>query len=82
MILGSFVARGGQAIVPHATNPLEKKAYGIYCTGTEGTITGTMEDGTEATAWPIANGQILPFVFTHVHTDTTATGLIGINAWK
>lgn len=75
-VISSAIARDVFPITPHASNPLTTKAYGIKVTGSAGNIVGTTEAGIQRTI-PVAAGEVVPVVFTHINSATTATGLWG-----
>ena len=79
--LNSSIARGSFAITTNDTTLLTKKAFGIYCNGTAGTVSYLADDGTSDSI-TIAVGQTWPVVITRVNTTgTTATGLKGFTLW-
>lgn len=69
--------RDAFVITPHATNPLPKKADGIWV-GVGGTVTLVTLGGTELTIIATA-GTCIPIQTTHVRaTGTAATDLVGL----
>jgi hypothetical protein len=66
------------AITPHDTNELANTTRAIWV-GTGGTVSVVLEDdSTQVNLTNVPNGTLLPLRAKIVHTDSTATGMIGI----
>lgn len=76
----SSIARDGFNITPSNT-PLAKKAYGVRCDGTAGTLVGITDGGTTLT-FNIQQFETIPMCFKSILPATTATGLIGYDLYK
>lgn len=73
-----FVAPDSYPITPHATNPLPRPIRSLRANGAG--IVHARTGGSGETYRPLnfGAGETRFIVITHVHTDTTATGLEGM----
>ena len=70
--------RSAAAVAPHATDPLPDITKALYVGGAGNVVGRLVDDQEDVTFANVPAGALLPFRFSHVRTDTTATAIVAL----
>jgi hypothetical protein len=71
-------ASGGEAVVPHATNPLPEYTRALYVGGAGNVVCRLIDDDDDTTFTAVPAGTVLPIRVSHIRATSTATNMVAL----